>query len=101
MSSKVSLRELCTFNQHKYTALLYLLYIYIYIYIYIYNIYIYTYIYIYIYIYIYNIYIQRVMDEKITLCEYTTQSFMFYALTNSDFLLNNLLSPRLFDIKSF
>ena len=82
MSSKVSLRELCTFNQHKYTALLYLLYIYI-------------------YIYIYNIYIQRVMDEKITLCENTTQSFMFYALTNSDFLLNNLLSPRLFDIKSF
>ena len=40
------------------------------------------------------------MNEKITLCEYTTESLMFYALTNSNFLLNNLLSPRLFDIKS-
>ena len=91
MCSKVFLRELCTFNKHEYTALLYLLYIYIYIYIYI--IYFFTYIYIY-------IYIQRIMNEKITLCEYTTESLMFYALTNSNFLLNNLLSPRLFDIKS-
>ena len=87
MCSKVFLRELCTFNKHKYTALLYLLYIYIYIY----NIFFYIYIY---------IYIQRIMNEKITLCEYTTESLMFYALTNSNFLLNNLLSPRLFDIKS-
>ena len=51
----------------------------------------YIYIYIYIYIYVYNCcsisndpkcsigraYIQMVMDETITLCKYTTQSFMF------------------------
>ena len=32
---------------------------------------------IYIYIYIY-VHIQTIKDEKIVLCEYTTQSFMFY-----------------------
>ena len=54
----------------------------------------------YIYIYIYNCsstynnpkwaivraYIQTVMNEKITLCEYTTQSFMFYTFVRYAFL---------------
>ena len=53
--------------------------------------YIYMYIYIYVYICVYNCYsisndpkcsigrdnIQTIMDEKVTLCEYTTQGFMF------------------------
>ena len=30
--------------------------------------------------------IQTVMDEKITLCEYTTQSFMFYTFIRDTFL---------------
>ena len=30
--------------------------------------------------------IQTVMDEKITLCEYTTQSFMFYIFVRYTFL---------------
>ena len=29
---------------------------------------------------------QTVMDEKITLCEYTTQSFMFYTFVRCKFL---------------
>ena len=31
-------------------------------------------------------YIETVMDEKITLCEYTTQSFMFYLFVTYTFL---------------
>ena len=56
--------------------------------------------YIYIYIYIYNCcsisndpkcpigrpYLQTVMDEKITFCEYTTQGFMFYTFIRHTFL---------------
>ena len=41
--------------------------------------------YIYIFLYIY-IYIQTVMDERITLCKYTTQSFMFYTFVRYTFL---------------
>ena len=36
--------------------------------------------------YIY-IYIQTIKDEKITLCEYTTQSFMFYTFARYTFHL--------------
>ena len=60
----------------------------------------YIYIYIYIYIYLYNCfsisndptcpigraYIQTVMDERITLCNYTTQSFMFCTFVRYTFL---------------
>ena len=44
------------------------------------------YMYIYIYIYIIYIYIQTVMDERITLCKYTTHSFMFYTFVRYTFL---------------
>ena len=48
--------------------------------------YIYIHICIYIYIYIYKYNIQTIKDDKITLCEYTTQSFMFYTFIRYTFL---------------
>ena len=33
-----------------------------------------------------NVYMQTIKDEKITLCEYATQSFMFYAFVRYTFL---------------
>ena len=39
------------------------------------------------YIYLYILYIQTIKDEKIALCGYTTQSFMFYTFVRYTFHL--------------
>ena len=48
--------------------------------------YIYVYLYTYMYIYEYKYNIQTIKDDKITLCEYSTQSFMFYTFIRYTFL---------------
>ena len=91
----------CYINIYIYIFIYKYIFIFIYIqYIYIFIQYIYIFIYIFIYIYLYiffsisndpkcpigRAYIQTVMDERITLCNYTTQSFMFYTFVRCPFL---------------